>query len=118
MRDLEEAIELFRAASQLHPSERLRPLLLISALGLGLCLSNRYDNQEVVADLEEAVMLKRPALEYCPPGRFDRCIALDDLAHNLRKPFRRQAAIHNLEEAIELLHTALELCSPGRRFRR
>lgn len=118
MRDLEEAIELFRAASQLHPSERLRPLLLISALGLGLCLSNRYDNQEVVADLEEAVMLKRPALEYCPPGRFDRCIALGDLAHNLRKPFWGQAAIHGLEEVIELLHTALELCPSGHRFRR
>ncbi|KAI5995967.1 hypothetical protein EDC04DRAFT_2910147 [Pisolithus marmoratus] len=64
MGDLEEAIELFRAALILRPPGH--PDRCSSLHNLASCLSNRYDNQGLVADLEEVVTLARAALDLCP----------------------------------------------------
>ncbi|KAI6027208.1 hypothetical protein EDC04DRAFT_164608 [Pisolithus marmoratus] len=105
--DLEEAIELHRAALELRPSGTLYRYLSLHQLAL--CLLDRYDCQGVVNDLEEAIKFGRAELELCLPGHAQRGTSLHTLACFLRKRFVKRAAIHDLEEAIELHHAALEL---------
>lgn len=80
---------------------------------LTLCLSNRYENQGVVNDLEEVVTLGPAELELCPRGHPDHAASLHNLARDPRKRFTEKAAIRDLEESIELLRPALELRPPG-----
>lgn len=70
MRDLEEAVELHRAALELRPPGH--PRRLSSLHNLIRCLRDRYGVLEVAADLEEVVALTRAVLELCPPGHPDR----------------------------------------------
>lgn len=74
IQNLEENIELHRAALELLPSEHSdwsSPLR-----SLAVCLSNRYDKQKVDADLDEFIKLERAELELCSSGHPERGVPL------------------------------------------
>ncbi|KAI6137061.1 hypothetical protein F5141DRAFT_1209365 [Pisolithus sp. B1] len=111
IRDLEESIELHRAALDLrspgHPGQS-------STLHkLTLCLSSKYGELEMVGDSKEAITIGREALELCTPGHPGRCESLHNLACSLRKRYDKLWVVDDLEEAIALGRTALELCPLG-----
>ncbi|KAI6018087.1 hypothetical protein BKA83DRAFT_4318249, partial [Pisolithus microcarpus] len=113
--DLEEAIQLLRAALELRrPGHQWRFLTLRELI---LCLSSRYDSQGLVADLEELVTLRRAMLELYPRGHSDHVASLHNLACDLRRKFMKTAAMRDLEESMELHRAALELRSPGDHYR-
>ncbi|KAI5989849.1 hypothetical protein EDC04DRAFT_2614254 [Pisolithus marmoratus] len=74
---------------------------------------DRYDNQGVVADLEEAVIRRRAAPGHRTPGHPDRGGSLYNLACGFKRRFQKHAGKCDLEGAIELHHAALELRPPG-----
>ena len=80
---------------------------------LALCLSTRYDQLGAVADLEEAIVLNREALERRPQGHPDRSSLLNHLALSLSTRYNQLAAVADLEEAIVLDREVLELCPQG-----
>ncbi|KAI6094211.1 hypothetical protein EDD16DRAFT_1904063 [Pisolithus croceorrhizus] len=111
IRDLEESIELHRAALDLrspgHPGQS-------STLHkLTLCLPSKYGELEMVGDSKEAITIGREALELCTPGHPGRCESLHNLACSLRKRYDKLWVVDDLEEAIALGRTALELCPLG-----
>lgn len=85
MHDLDEALELRRAVSELHPPGN--PEQSFSLHGLTRCFSRRYDNLRAIADLGEAVRLGRVALVLRPPGHRHRTTCLYDLSCNLYTRF-------------------------------
>ncbi|KAI6006552.1 hypothetical protein F5J12DRAFT_913103 [Pisolithus orientalis] len=111
--DLNEAIDLHRAALKLRPVESVWYHRSRSLNNLACCLSDRYDEQGAVKDLERAITLGRRALGLRPPGHPLRGVTLHDLAAYLNSRFDEQAAIGCLEEAISLSRAALELRPPG-----
>ncbi|KAI6154927.1 hypothetical protein BKA82DRAFT_4072938 [Pisolithus tinctorius] len=119
--DLNEAINLHRAALELRPVEDETGDRSTSLHNLALCLSKRYNKQGAVDDLEEAISLGRAALELRPPGQLElrrpghpnRDFTLHQLAFYLSARFKKQAAIGDLDEAISLSRAELELCPPG-----
>ncbi|KAI5986694.1 hypothetical protein F5J12DRAFT_787205 [Pisolithus orientalis] len=111
--DLNEAIDLHRAALKLRPVESVWYHRSRSLNNLACCLSDRYDEQGAVKDLERAITLGRRALGLRPPGHPLRGVTLHDLAAYLNSRFDEQAVIGCLEEAISLSRAALELRPPG-----
>ncbi|KAI6154287.1 hypothetical protein BKA82DRAFT_4099574 [Pisolithus tinctorius] len=59
----------------------------------------KFQKEEIVADLEEAITLYRAVLELRPPGHPDRSVSLNNLA----------STIPDLDEAIEVFRAALIL---------
>lgn len=110
-----DAIELHRLALEIRPSGHTDRSS--SLLNLVVCLSDRYDNTGLVADLAEAVTLGHAALELRPPGHPNRDISLHGLACNLRMRFEKQDTMEDLEEAIVLHRAALELRPSGHPLR-
>ncbi|KAI6044615.1 hypothetical protein EDC04DRAFT_323750 [Pisolithus marmoratus] len=111
--DLDEAIRLHREALLHRPFGH--PDRALSLSGLALCLSSKYDSQEVLVtkNLEEAIALGRGALELCPPGHAYRGVSLYNLACDLRRRFLKRAESPDLDEEIKLLYAASELHPPG-----
>ncbi|KAI6011591.1 hypothetical protein EDC04DRAFT_2905379 [Pisolithus marmoratus] len=113
--DMEEAVTFGREGLGLCPLDHRDRGLFLNSIAFGLCkkfrkhTAIRYDNQGTVADLDEAVMLRRAALELCPLGHPSRGAALGNLAFDLGQRFREQAAMCDLDEAFKLHRTALEL---------
>lgn len=73
-----------------------------SLRSLALRLSDGYEDQEVVVNLDEAVILGHAALEFSLPGHPNRNISLYNLGCYLRARFLELAAMCGLDEAIEL----------------
>ncbi|KAG1726838.1 CHAT domain-containing protein, partial [Suillus lakei] len=109
--DLDEAIELHRAALELRlPGHSLRA----SSLGnLALNLKERFKWRGIQSDLDEAIDLRRAALELHPPGHSLRASFLSNLALSLDERFQQRGIQSDLDEAIELHRAALLLCPPG-----
>ncbi|KAI5995589.1 hypothetical protein EDD15DRAFT_2119494, partial [Pisolithus albus] len=105
--DLDEALELRRAVSELHPPGY--PEQSFSLHRLTRCFSSRYDNLRAIADLGEAVRLGRVALILRPPGHRHRTTCLYNLSCNLWTSSGNQAAVADWDEAICLATYALEL---------
>jgi tetratricopeptide (TPR) repeat protein len=85
---------------------------LTSLNNLALVLSKRFDKTGQLADLEEAIVLNREALELLPPPNPDRSISLNNLALVLSKRFDKTGQLADLEEAIHLRHEVFELLPP------
>jgi len=73
----------------------------------------QYDKQGAIADLEQAIILGRAALELRSPGHSGRAATLNNLANDLRKRFLKLGANDDLDEAILLHQSALDLRPPG-----
>ncbi|KAI6010814.1 hypothetical protein F5J12DRAFT_821775 [Pisolithus orientalis] len=100
--DLEEATLHGRVALGLcSPDHPTRPSCLHT---LALCLCDRYQKQNMSANINEAVTLLRVALELRPQGHPDQPSMLHGLA---------QGTVANLDDAIALEQSALDLCLPG-----
>ncbi|KAG1840974.1 hypothetical protein C8R48DRAFT_620558, partial [Suillus tomentosus] len=111
MSDLDEAIELHRAALLLHPpSHSLRSNSLNN---LAISLRDRFKQRGMMSDLDEAIELHRAALLLLPSGHSDRSNSLNNLANSLRDRFKQRGMMSDLDEAIELHRAALLLCPPG-----
>ncbi|OJA18780.1 hypothetical protein AZE42_01624 [Rhizopogon vesiculosus] len=84
----------------------------LSLIDLTLNLCDKFEQQGVVSDLEEAIQLGRTALALCPPGHSYRALSLHNLATVLRFRVIHQDVLSDLEEAVELHRAALALCPP------
>ncbi|KAG1726850.1 TPR-like protein [Suillus lakei] len=92
------------------------PLVIIFDVSLSiLCISlhDRFEQQGVLSDIDEAIELHRAALALHSPNDSDRSWSLNDLATSLRERFKQQGALSDLDEAIDLQRAAQALCSPG-----
>ncbi|KAG1875785.1 TPR-like protein [Suillus subluteus] len=111
MSDLDEAIELHRAALLLcPPGHSDRPMFLTN---LAKSLGDRLQQSGIMSDIDEAIELLRTALLLRPPGHPDRSTSLNNLANILQDRFQQRGIMSDLDEAIELLRTALLLYPPG-----
>ncbi|KAG1848472.1 CHAT domain-containing protein [Suillus subluteus] len=70
----------------------------------------RFEQQDVLPDLDEAIDLHRAALALCPLGHPDRSISLNNLADSLNVRFEQRGALPDLDETIELYRAVLALC--------
>ncbi|KAG0707083.1 CHAT domain-containing protein [Suillus ampliporus] len=113
--DLDEAIELYRAALALSPAGH--SYQSVSLDNLANILQDRFEQRGALSDLDEAIELHRAALALCPPGHSDPSRSLNNLAITLRARFEQLGALSDLDEAIELHRAALALCPPGHSFR-
>ena len=98
--DLDEAIDLYRAALALHPpghSDRS-----MSLNNLAVSLSDRFKQQGVLSDLDEAIDLYRAALALHPPGHSDQSTSLNNLASSLQDRFQQQGVLSDLDETFTL----------------
>ncbi|KAG1847938.1 CHAT domain-containing protein [Suillus tomentosus] len=95
MSDLDEAIELHRAALLLRPSGHSDRSIL----------RDRFQQRGMMSDLDEAIELHRAALLLYPSGHSDRSI--------LRDRFQQRGMMSDLDEAIELHRAALLLRPSG-----
>ncbi|EJC97657.1 TPR-like protein, partial [Fomitiporia mediterranea MF3/22] len=109
--DLEEAIELHRAALELCPEGH--PDRSMSLINFATSLSTRYDKYGRTEDLEEAIELHRVALELLPEGHRNRSLSLNNLASSLCTRYFKRGMAEDLEEAIEFHRAALELRPEG-----
>ncbi|KAL4065486.1 hypothetical protein V8B97DRAFT_1162800 [Scleroderma yunnanense] len=105
------AISLHRSALDLRPAGH--PDRSDSLFDLGRCLSNRYDQQAAMSDLEESIKLSRAALELRPPGHCHRAATLEYLANRLRDRFMKLSENADLDEAVALARKAPELYRGG-----
>ncbi|KAG1889091.1 uncharacterized protein F5891DRAFT_965601, partial [Suillus fuscotomentosus] len=76
-------------------------------------LRNRFQQWNIMSDLDEAIERHRAALFRRPPGHSDRSSSLNKLAIGLRERFQQWGMMSDLDEAIELHRTALLLYPPG-----
>ena len=106
--DLDEAIELHRLALDLRFTNSDR---LSSFRELAVCLWKRYNAQNTIRDLEEAIMFNRAELELRPQGNADRDVTLNNLGNNLRDRFLALGDNTDLNDAIEFHRSALDLRS-------
>ncbi|KIK25486.1 hypothetical protein PISMIDRAFT_46746, partial [Pisolithus microcarpus 441] len=105
----DELITLKRGALEcMLPDEPQRQTLLLE---LDDYLSERFQREYSVMDLEEIVSLRRAALEDTPSPSRPR--ALLNLANALREQFERQDLESSLVEAVSVARAALVLCAPG-----
>ncbi|KIM50998.1 hypothetical protein SCLCIDRAFT_1224956, partial [Scleroderma citrinum Foug A] len=109
--DLEEAITLGRAASELRsPGHSGRA---VTFYNLTIDLRSRYLKLGMNDDLNEAISLHQSALDLRPAGHSDRSHSLHELALCFSDWYEKQGTIADLEEAITHGRAALELRSPG-----
>ncbi|KAG2080877.1 hypothetical protein BD769DRAFT_1647566 [Suillus cothurnatus] len=73
---------------------------------------DRFEQQGILSDLDEAVELHRVALGLHPPDDPNRSWWLNDLATSLRERFKQQGVLSDLDEAIELQRAAQAFCPP------
>ncbi|KAG0701481.1 hypothetical protein DFH29DRAFT_1069644 [Suillus ampliporus] len=98
--DLDEAIELYRAALALRPPGHSDRSTCLD--NLAISLRARFEQQGALSDLDEAIELHRAALTPYPPGHSLRSSSLDNLAIALQVRFERQSVSSDLGEAFRL----------------
>ncbi|KAG2048564.1 hypothetical protein BDR06DRAFT_1024396 [Suillus hirtellus] len=111
MSDLDEAIELSRAALLLRPPGHSNRSMSLN--NLAGSLQTRFEQRGIMSDLDEAIELNRAALLLRPPGHLAQYVSLDSLACSLTKRFLQRGIMSDLDEAIELHREALLLIHPG-----
>ncbi|KAF8123340.1 hypothetical protein EV363DRAFT_1548509 [Boletus edulis] len=101
--------------SRLRPTHHPQghPDRSLSLNTLAKSLSTRYDQLRAMADLDEAIVLGREALELRPQGHPDRSLSLNTLAKSLSTRYDQLRAMADLDEAIVLGREALELRPQG-----
>jgi len=112
MSDLDEAIDLNRAALALHPPGHSDRSMSLNNLASSLRV--RSKQRGVLSDLDEAIDLNQAALALCPPGHSNQSIFLNNLANSLSDRFKQRGVLSDLDQAIDLNRAALALCGlPG-----
>ncbi|KZP14087.1 hypothetical protein FIBSPDRAFT_981200 [Athelia psychrophila] len=94
----------------LYPGDHDRPSSLHN---LANSLATRFEQLGQMADLEQAIIYQRAALELHPPGHPDRSGSLNNLATSLAMRFEQLGQMADLEQGIIYQRAALELCPPG-----
>ncbi|KZP05699.1 hypothetical protein FIBSPDRAFT_805582 [Athelia psychrophila] len=94
----------------LYPGDHDRPSSLHN---LANSLATRFEQLGQIADLEQAIIYQRAALELHPPGHPDRSGSLNNLATSLAMRFEQLGQMADLEQGIIYQRAALELCPPG-----
>ncbi|KAI6024607.1 hypothetical protein BKA83DRAFT_424790 [Pisolithus microcarpus] len=91
----------------------------VALYNLADALYERYENEEEIDDLNEAITLHRDALELRPVENEEghRSDSLISLTHCLYRRYRKLGAVDDLEEAIAFGREALALRPPGHRDR-
>jgi len=74
----------------------------MSLNNLANCLSDKFKQQGVLSDLDEAIDLNRAALSLHPPGHSDQSMSLNNLAIHLQDRFEQQGVLPDLDEAFTL----------------
>jgi CHAT domain-containing protein/tetratricopeptide (TPR) repeat protein len=109
--DLDESIDLDRAALALHPAGHPNRSDYLNNLGINLYA--RFEERGVLPDLDEAIVLHQAALALRPPGHSDQSGSLHNLAICLHARFHQRGVLSDLNEAIDLDRAALALYPPG-----
>ena len=104
--DLDEAIEIARAALAAAPPEHPFRGGILSILGLALRV--RYDRIGALADLDEAVEVSRAAVDAAPPGHPDRAGELANFGIALVTRFERIGIAADLDKAVEVSRAAVD----------
>ncbi|TCO59236.1 CHAT domain-containing protein [Actinocrispum wychmicini] len=108
---LDEAIRAGRVAVELLPDDHRD--LVPRRIALGVVLQARYDLAGGVADLVEAGVQFRRALESCTSEAPDRAACLDNLGLNLRIQALRTGDPAELDQAIAMAREAVQATPPG-----
>ncbi|KAG1838255.1 CHAT domain-containing protein [Suillus subluteus] len=108
--NVNEVIELRRAALALYPSDH--PDRSSALNDLGISLRDRFKQLGLLADLDQAIQFHRTALVLCFPGHSGRFSSLNNLAVSLRVRVEQCGVLADLDEAIEFHRAALALRSP------
>ena len=85
----------------------------MSLTTLATFLLCRFQHQDVVADVDEAVILYREAVEVCPSASPASAPHLHDLARCLSERFTKLTKLTDLDDAIKFEQEALALCPQG-----
>ncbi|KAG1761430.1 CHAT domain-containing protein [Suillus occidentalis] len=109
--DLDESIELYRAALLLRPPGHSDRSDSLSNLAVGL--RDRFMQRGDPSDLDESIELHRAAVLLHPPGHSDQSLSLNNLAVGLRARFTQRGDPYDLDESIELHRAAVLLHPPG-----
>ncbi|KAG1745619.1 TPR-like protein [Suillus lakei] len=109
--DLDEAIEFHRAALPLRPPTH--SLRSWSLHNIAISLIHRFERRGIPSDLDEAIECHRAALLLRSFGHSDRSASLNALAISLQHRFKQRDITSDLDEAIELQREALPLCHPS-----
>ncbi|KAH7905794.1 CHAT domain-containing protein [Hygrophoropsis aurantiaca] len=109
--DLDEAIELDRAALVLCPPGHPNRSTFLN--NLASTLDTQFKQFGNRADLDEAIELNRAGLVLRPPGHPDHSTSLINLANTISTRFKQFGNRVDLDEAIELNRAALVLHPPG-----
>ncbi|KFX87738.1 hypothetical protein O988_09307 [Pseudogymnoascus sp. VKM F-3808] len=105
--DLEGAIKMARRALQLSVHN-------VSALtGLSDVLRLRFERNKNRADLEEAIMLMRQAINLAPPDEPKQALFLANLGFDLSSRYKLLDEIADLEEAIKVTRQAVNSTPNG-----
>jgi CHAT domain-containing protein/tetratricopeptide (TPR) repeat protein len=100
-------IEQWRAVLQCCPNRHPDQWLYLSILATSL--HDRFKQEGVLSDLNEAIDLCRAALALCTIGHPNRSDCLNDLAVGLFGRFQQEGALSDLDEVINLNKAALAL---------
>jgi len=85
----------------------------MSLNNLATSLSDRFNQQGVLSDLDEAIDLERAAFALCSPGHCDQSMYFNNLAASLNDRFKQRGVLSDLDEAIDLERAALAHHPPG-----
>ncbi|KAG0706969.1 TPR-like protein [Suillus ampliporus] len=80
-------------------------------------LVDRFEQRDVLSDLNDAIEFHRAALMLRPHGHPDRPMSFNSLGISLHKRFQKLGVLSDLDEAIALHRAVLELHPPGHSLR-
>ncbi|KAG6327959.1 hypothetical protein ID866_11130, partial [Astraeus odoratus] len=93
-----------------QPGDPKRSTML---LDFAFALYDRFKDNNILSDLNEAIDAMREAVRICPPEHPKHSVALQRLAAFLHSRYDSRDSAADLEEAISLDRDALKLCKPG-----
>jgi len=95
--DLDEAIDLYRRALDVCPSES--PACASVLHDLARCLYDRFTKLATTSDLQDAIKYEQTALNFRPPGHPDHAQSHDSLANYLQLKMKCRGALSQLEHS-------------------
>ncbi|KAG6329458.1 hypothetical protein ID866_9631 [Astraeus odoratus] len=108
--DFDQATLLRKESDHYQPGDPKRSTVLIN---LARALHQRFKDNKVLSDLDEAIDAVREAVRICPSEHPTRSLALHELAFHLHTRHDSRSSVADLEEAIALNREVLELHKPG-----
>ena len=108
---VDEIVAIARAASGLYPSDH--PDRVVSLTTLATCLRHKFQQQDDITDLHEAIDLYEEVSERCPSESPDSAPLLHQLAWCLSERFIKLSTRADLDNAIKVEQAASALFPPG-----